>query len=89
MGFFGDLIGDITSVVTDPIKAVVGAVSGGAAKVLAPVAKVATAAISTAGQTITGVSSAADGMVSHVLTPLSTGIGGGGVSCRKRGRRRC
>jgi len=88
MGFFGDLIGDVTSVVTAPIKAITGAISGGASKVIAPIAKVATtamgdvtglgkSAIQTAGQTVSGISSAADGMVSHVLTPLSSGLGSG------------
>ena len=64
------------------------AVSGSAAKVMAPVTNlagkamddvsgVAKSGIQTAGKTISGVSSGVDNAVSHVLTPLSSGIGGG------------
>ena len=88
MGFFGDLIGDVTSVVTAPIKAITGAISGGAAKVIAPIAKVATtglndvtslgkSAIQTTGSTLGGISQGVDNMVGGVLTPLSSGLGSG------------
>ena len=82
MGVFRDLI------VTKPISAITNAISGCVAKIAAPVVGlgktalgdvtgVAKSAISTAGQAAQGISSAADCMVSHVLTPLSSGLGSG------------
>ena len=35
MGVFGDLIGDVTSVVTKPISAITNAISGGVSKIAA------------------------------------------------------